>query len=120
MTSQTVNGANVVNALEALRQDLSRLNDRIAALEAAAGGTPRAAAPAPPPAAKAAGPAAVVAEGLDEELVTVIGAAIAAFLGKKPRIRQIQLLGSAPWAQEGRVTIQASHALSVTTARSSL
>ena len=106
----------MVDALEALRQDLSRLKDRVAVLEAAAGGEPRAAAPAPPPAAQAEGPAAVVAEGLDEglkELVTVIGAAIAAFLGKKPRIRQIQLLGSAPWAQEGRITIQASHALSV-------
>ncbi|MBV8269062.1 MAG: hypothetical protein JO252_22295 [Planctomycetaceae bacterium] len=113
MTSQTVDGANVVAALEALRHELSRLNDRVAALESTAGGAPRAAAPAPAPAAKAEGPAAVVAEGLDEELVTVLGAAIAAFLGKKPRIRQIQLLGSAPWAQEGRITIQASHALSV-------
>ena len=117
MTSQTVDGVNVVDALEALRQDLNRLMDRVAVLEAAAGGEPRAAAPAPPPAAQAEGPAAVVAEGLDEgldeELVTVLGAAIAAFLGKKPRIRQIQLLGSAPWAQEGRITIQASHALSV-------
>jgi methylmalonyl-CoA carboxyltransferase 12S subunit len=115
MTSQTVDGANVVAALEALRHELSRLNDRVAALETTAGGAPRAAAPAPAPApaAKAEGPAAVVAERLDEELVTVLGAAIAAFLGKKPRIRQIQLLGSAPWAQEGRSTIQASHALSV-------
>jgi methylmalonyl-CoA carboxyltransferase large subunit len=110
MTSQTVDGANVVAALEALRHELSRLNDRVAALETTAGGTPRAAAP---PAAEAEGPAAVVAEGLDEELITVIGATIAAFLGKKPRIRQIQLIGSAPWAQEGRITIQASHALSV-------
>ncbi|MBV8075297.1 MAG: hypothetical protein JO284_02820 [Planctomycetaceae bacterium] len=113
MTSQTVDGANVVAALEALRHELSRLNDRVAALESTAGGAPRAAAPAPAPAAKAEGPAEVAAKGLDEELVTVLAATIAAFLGKKPRIRQIQLLGSAPWAQEGRITIQASHALSV-------
>jgi methylmalonyl-CoA carboxyltransferase large subunit len=46
-------------------------------------------------------------------LVLVICAAFAAFLGKKPRIRQIRLLGSAAWAQQGRVTIQASHVLSV-------
>ena len=52
-------------------------------------------------------------EALSEEVVLVISAAIAAFLGKKPRIRQIRLLGSAAWAQQGRVTIQASHALSV-------
>jgi methylmalonyl-CoA carboxyltransferase large subunit len=51
--------------------------------------------------------------GLSEELLLVISAAIAAFLGKKPHIRQIRLLGSAAWPQQGRVTIQASHALSV-------
>ena len=48
-------------------------------------------------------------EGLSEELVLVISAAIAAFLGKKPHIRQIRLLGASSWAQQGRVTIQASH-----------
>jgi methylmalonyl-CoA carboxyltransferase large subunit len=42
----------------------------------------------------------------------VIGAAVAAFLGKKAHVRQIRLLGSAAWSQQGRVTIQASHALS--------
>jgi methylmalonyl-CoA carboxyltransferase large subunit len=41
----------------------------------------------------------------------VIGAAIAAYLGKKPHIRQIRLLGTTGWAQQGRLTIQASHAL---------
>ena len=51
------------------------------------------------------------AEGLSEELVLVISAAIAAFLGKKAHIRQIRLIGSAAWAQQGRVIIQASHAL---------
>jgi methylmalonyl-CoA carboxyltransferase large subunit len=56
--------------------------------------------------------------GLDEELIVTISAAIAAFLGKKPHIRQIRLIGSAAWAQQGRVTIQASHALSAYSARS--
>jgi len=46
-------------------------------------------------------------------LVPVIGAAIAAYLGKRPHIRQIRLLRSDAWAQEGRTTIQASHALPV-------
>jgi methylmalonyl-CoA carboxyltransferase large subunit len=50
--------------------------------------------------------------GISEEILLVISAAIAAFLGKKPTIRQIRLVGTAAWAQEGRVTIQASHALS--------
>jgi methylmalonyl-CoA carboxyltransferase large subunit len=58
--------------------------------------------------AKAAGPAA---EGLSEEILLVISAAIAAYLGKKAPIRQIRLLRSDAWAQQGRATIQASHAL---------
>jgi methylmalonyl-CoA carboxyltransferase large subunit len=88
-----------MEALEALRQELARLSNRVAALEAAAEKHP--AAPAP-----------VESTGLGEELIAVIGAAIAAFLGKKARIRQIRLLGAASWAQQGRVTIQASHGLS--------
>jgi methylmalonyl-CoA carboxyltransferase large subunit len=134
MKSVTEDRAQVVDALEALRQELTRLGERIAALEAAAGrgpawqagvwsegeriaaleaagAKPRAAAAAPPPAAAPATPPATGTEGLSEELILVIAAAIAAFLGKKPHIRQIRLLESADWAQEGRVTIQASHAL---------
>ncbi|NNJ60253.1 MAG: hypothetical protein HKP61_04735 [Dactylosporangium sp.] len=53
------------------------------------------------------------AEPLDEDLLVVISAAIAAFLGKKPRIRQIRLVSSATWAQQGRVGIHASHAFAV-------
>jgi methylmalonyl-CoA carboxyltransferase large subunit len=97
MTTAAVDLARLADTLEALRREVARLNERVAALEAAAR-------PAAPPAAPA-------AEGLSEELVLVIGAAIAAFLGKKPHIRQIRLLGSAAWAQQGRATIQASHAL---------
>ena len=106
MDSKLVDPASLVDTLGAIRQELARLGARIAALEAAAP-PPRAAAPefAPPP------PAAP--EGLSEELVLVLGAAVAAFLGKKAPIHQIRLLGSAAWAVQGRVTIQASHALPV-------
>jgi methylmalonyl-CoA carboxyltransferase 12S subunit len=58
-------------------------------------------APTPPP-----------VEEVTEELVMVISAAVAAFLGCKPRIRAIRRVmpGAAnPWAQQGRVSIQASH-----------
>ena len=113
MKSVTEDRAQVGDALEALRQELTRLGERIVALEAAAEAKPRAAAAAPPPAAAPATPPATGTEGLGEELVLVIAAAIAAFLGKKPHIRQIRLLESADWAQQGRVRIQASHALSV-------
>jgi methylmalonyl-CoA carboxyltransferase large subunit len=104
MTTETVDLAGVIDTLEALRQELARLSERVAALEAAAAPAGRAS-PSPAPAA------APAAEGLSEEIVLVISAAIAAYLGKKPHIRQIRLLGSAAWAQQGRVTIQASHAL---------
>jgi len=126
MKSDTVDLTNVVDALEGFSRELSCLIERVAALEAAAASpVPTAAtvkkevetraprlAPSPPPAQPA------VAEGLSEELILVIGAAIAAFVGKKAHIRQIRLIGSAAWALEGRVTIQASHALSVHSARS--
>ena len=116
----------VVATLEGLSRELSRLGERVAALEAAAASpVPTAAmvkkeaetkaprlAPSPPPAQPA------VAEGLSDELILVIGAAIAAFVGKKAHIRQNRLIGSAAWAQQGRVTIQTSHALSVHLPRS--
>jgi methylmalonyl-CoA carboxyltransferase 12S subunit len=104
MKSEPEDWTQVSNALGALRQELTRLSERVAALEAATGATPRAPVAVPP---------ATAAEGLSEELVVVISAAIAAFLGKRPHIRQIRLLGAAAWAQQGRVTIQASHDLAV-------
>src|SRR5581483_57324 len=103
MPAETANSDKVLDALTALRQELARLGERVAALEAAAGTRPPAAAVPPP--------AAPPAEGLSEELVLVIGAAVAAFLGKRAHVRQIRLVGTATWAQQGRVTIQASHAL---------
>ena len=46
------------------------------------------------------------------ELLILMSAAIAAFLGKNVRIRRarfIQDLGPSSWSQLGRVSIQASH-----------
>ena len=93
----------VLDALEALRREVAALGQRVAALEGVA--------PAPPNPVPQRGEA-TKEDGVSEEIILVISAAIAAFLGKKPHIRQIRLLGSAAWAQQGRVTIQASHALS--------
>jgi methylmalonyl-CoA carboxyltransferase large subunit len=102
----------VAEGLEALRRELACLGERVAALEKlAAPGGPAPAAPVP-----VAAPAPA-AEGISEELVLVIGAAVAAFLGKKPHIRQIRLLGGTGWSQAGRVTIQASHTLETPGAR---
>jgi methylmalonyl-CoA carboxyltransferase large subunit len=100
LKTQKVSRVDTGDALELLRQELARLSERVTALEAAA-------AKVPPPAAVA------ESAGISEELLLVISAAVAAFLGKQPHIRQIRLLGSATWAQQGRATIQASHALPV-------
>ena len=100
MASDSTDLARVAEAIESLRQEVARLGDRVSALESTA------ATPAQPP---------LVPEGteLNEELVMTIGAAVAAYLGVKPRIRQIRLIGGSSWAQQGRATVQASHALSV-------
>jgi methylmalonyl-CoA carboxyltransferase 12S subunit len=52
-----------------------------------------------------------VAAGITEAELMVISAAIGAYLGVRAHIRQIRLIGTAAWAQEGRVSIQASHRL---------
>jgi methylmalonyl-CoA carboxyltransferase large subunit len=50
-------------------------------------------------------------EAIGEEELLAISAAIGAYLGVRAHIRQIRLLGSTAWAQQGRVSIQASHRL---------
>jgi methylmalonyl-CoA carboxyltransferase 12S subunit len=104
MKSETVDWGQMNDTLGTLQEELSRLSERVAALEAAVGVAPRAPAPAQ---------SSPATEGLSEEMILVISAAIAAFLGKKPHIRQIRLVGAASWAQQGRVMIQASHDLPV-------
>lgn len=44
-----------------------------------------------------------------EEILMVISAAVAAFLGKRAHVRQIRFLGSNAWAEQGRVSVMASH-----------
>jgi len=61
-----------------------------------------------------AAPPAQVEEELGPETLVVIAAAVTAFLGKKVRIRSAKMLQSPyeivnPWAQQGRVMVQASH-----------
>jgi methylmalonyl-CoA carboxyltransferase 12S subunit len=79
-----------------LKQMLEAITQRLASMETAA-----TAAPAP------------AEEKLSEETLLAIAAAVAAYLGHKPKIKQIRLIRSASWAQEGRVSIQASHRIAV-------
>lgn len=114
------------HAIDALIAQLADLNARLEKLEAAGTATPAAAVAAPvaepvaqvPEApAAAAEPAPVqpekAADEFSEELLLVLSAAVAAYLGKRPHIRAIRLIGSSAWAQQGRVFVQASHQLNV-------
>jgi len=67
-----------------------------------------AAAPQPVASSVAAAPAR---EEISEETMLVIAAAVAAYLGERAHIRIVRLLPSHAWAQQGRVSIQASHHL---------
>lgn len=90
----------------ALRAHLAALAEKLAELEAAAAAAPTHAVEVP---AQEPMPAE---EGISEETLAAISAAIAAYLGKRPRIRAIRLVTSPTWAQQGRVSIQASHRIS--------
>ncbi len=99
---------------------IAELEERIARLEAArdaavtnlvavaqplppvpaAPGPRTAAAPAVPPESR---------EEITEETLAVIAAAVAAFLGERAHIRQVRLVASGAWAQQGRVSVMASH-----------
>jgi methylmalonyl-CoA carboxyltransferase large subunit len=86
-----------------LEAQIAELTRRLAELEARN-------APAAPAPVQQAAPAPVV-EGITEEEVLAISAAVAAFLGVRAHIRQIRLVSTNAWAQQGRVYIQASHRL---------
>jgi methylmalonyl-CoA carboxyltransferase 12S subunit len=115
-----------------VKQELNQVRSRIDELEARPTASPSAAAtvavtpePARPAAAATAPQAAAqppvsparapeIEEGITPEILMVISAAVAAFLGKKARVRRARQLpypGVSPWAQQGRVFIQASHNL---------
>jgi methylmalonyl-CoA carboxyltransferase large subunit len=90
--------------IELIREQLAALTERLARLEAAG---------APPVEAKpVAEPVRTEApEPISEETLIAISAAVAAFLGERARIRKVRIISSPAWAQQGRVSIQASHRL---------
>jgi methylmalonyl-CoA carboxyltransferase large subunit len=122
---KTTNGALDADRLTAL---LEEVNDRLRGMEArihnlearlADTAKPEAAkqeparpvAGAPPPAPLPVA-AAKEEEPIEPEVLMVIAATVAAFMGKKARIRRVRRSatpGMNPWAQQGRVSIQASH-----------
>ena len=104
-----------------IRDQLAALADRVALLETPARpAAPAAVAavstePAKTAPAEEAQPAAAEApagpEPIGDEELLAISAALAAYFGVRVHVRQIRLISSSAWAQQGRVSIQASHRL---------
>ncbi|HTY63132.1 MAG TPA: hypothetical protein VMG30_12860 [Acidobacteriota bacterium] len=102
----------LADVLERVQTQLAALSERVEKLEsvgwippAVEETIPARATPAPEP------PAAPAKPEISEEELIAISAALAAYLGVRVRIKQIRLLSSHAWAQQGRVSIQASHYL---------
>jgi methylmalonyl-CoA carboxyltransferase large subunit len=89
--------------LERIRGELTNLAARVDAMENG-NASPQSAAPEPVPAEAVKAP-------VSDEIVAAISAVVAAYFGERVHIRQIRLIGSPAWAQQGRVSIQASHRL---------
>ena len=102
-----------------LRREVARLESLIDNRN----GKPSPAAPPPavqgvpvPQSAAAAKPEPEKVEEVAPEMIMILTAAVAAFLGKRAHIRSARLMRTAPsnaWAQQGRVFVQASHNLGV-------
>jgi hypothetical protein len=100
----------------ALLARIAELEDRIGRLEAARNAAildlvapaTLLTASAPPPVATPVAPP-VSHEDVSEEILLVISATVAAFLGERAHVRQVRLLSSEAWAQQGRVSVMASH-----------
>ena len=106
------------SAIAEVEHRVAELSHTVAALSAAAARSRRAAATIAPAATLATGavsqPPAKSSEETPAEILIVISAAVTLFLGKKVRIRSAKMLQSPyeivnPWAQQGRVIVQASH-----------
>jgi len=95
MANKTV--AELAAALEQLRAQVAELTRRMEAME--------------PSTTPAAAGATEAQPAITEEELLTISAALAAYLGVRPHIRQIRLISTTVWAQLGRVSIQASHRL---------
>ena len=96
--------------LEQFQAQMAEMSYRIQSLEKENAGVHGANGTAAVVAHPAAAPSVLSAAITEEELLAV-SAAIGAYLGVRAHIRQIRLVGTSAWAQQGRVSIQASHRL---------
>lgn len=119
-----MNDPELTETLASVQQALAALVERVARLEARLEASPECAEPAvaatqvvsdvaapelaAPPTATQRPPAS---GEIAPDIVLAISAAVAAYLGERAHVRQVRLLSSSAWGQQGRVTVQASHAL---------
>jgi methylmalonyl-CoA carboxyltransferase large subunit len=52
-----------------------------------------------------------VPTAVSPDVVLAISAAVAAYLGKRAKVRQIHLADSASWAAQGRAAVMSSHSI---------
>ena len=100
--AQTVKTKDLQVILEQVQAQLAALTERIAQLEAGA--------KAVPPTQTSVAPVSLTAQAkpeITEEEILAISAALGAYLGVRVHIRQVRLLSSSAWAQQGRVSVQA-------------
>ena len=102
---------NLAEILEKVQAQLAALSERVERLETDSAKQPAGSKSHAVPVMKEAPPAEPVKTKITEEELLAISAALAAYLGVRVHIKQIRLLSSHAWAQEGRVSIQASHNL---------
>jgi methylmalonyl-CoA carboxyltransferase large subunit len=114
----------LLKTLEAIQRSLESLTARVARLESqlvdvyAHEDEEQSLEPAPGrdgspsrPSLPAEGRKADVESGIDPDVILAISAAVAAYLGERAHVKQIRLISSQAWGQQGRVSVQASHAL---------
>ena len=90
--------------LEEMRAQIAALTERVARLEAGCSKIHPASAIAVEAAAK---PAAPVKQEITEAEVLAVSAALGAYLGVRVHVRQMRLLSSSAWTQQGRVLVHA-------------
>jgi methylmalonyl-CoA carboxyltransferase large subunit len=100
----------LATTLEQLQAQLAEISKRMKLLEGQEGAKATAAVPVQTDAVPSVLMESVPA-GIAEEELLAISAAIGAYLGVRAHIRQIRLVSTSAWAQQGRVSIQASHRL---------
>jgi methylmalonyl-CoA carboxyltransferase 12S subunit len=97
----------------ALLRRIEELERRVNALEEhqdRAGFNPRQPSRAVP-ASELAVPTRAAGDEISDDTLAIITAAVAAFLGVRAHVRTVRLQASDAWAQQGRVSIMASHAM---------